>query len=150
MCCYTRTKKDKLYIFNIFSQINISLKYFNNKHSISIMSIWSYYSSQFLYVLFMIHERIIPIQTLFNWITKQKRAISNFLTFLTNQNGVKEFWRVIEEYVLIYFRKTQGNFVPDGNLNLLQKKLSICGSPLLQLDPDILVVRNFLASYHLW
>lgn len=31
-------------------------------------------------------------------------------------------------------------------------KLSICGSPLLQLDPylsDILVVGNFLVPYHL-
>jgi len=62
-----KKKKDyKPHIFNIFNQITISLKYFNNKYSISIMSIRSYDSSQFSYVLFMILERIIPIKTDFN------------------------------------------------------------------------------------
>lgn len=42
-------------------QIKISLKYFSSKYLSSIMSIWSYYSSQFSYILFMIHERIIAI-----------------------------------------------------------------------------------------
>lgn len=107
-----QTKEDKTHIFNIFKQIIISLKYFNHQNSISIMSVRSNYSSQFPYVSPMIRERITTIQTNFNWITKQnkkqnktkKPPFSNFLTFLTNQNRVKEIWEVIEEYVLIYFR----------------------------------------------
>lgn len=47
-------------------QIKISLKYFSSKYFSSIMSIWSYYSSQFSYILFMIHERVIAIQADFN------------------------------------------------------------------------------------